>query len=272
MISRKLVGVSAASVGATAAVAVLLLGTVPGSAIAQSTSSAYGIAAQGLLPINPTPQAAAPPNADDALLEVPQPLGLGVLRISVADHFSSARAADVNLLNGAVTANVIETICDNGVGTVSILNGSVFETNLPSAPSIGDAVDVGVITIVANRQTTNGDGSLTVDGLVISVLPGGDPTALIGPRELSQLQQMGPALGIAVPENATDAQDLTTQLQELNPDKAVPHVNGSPAAEIIVASATCAARVALDEPEAPDDEAPEAPTPDVVETRLPVTH
>lgn len=275
MISRKLAGVSAASVGAATAAAALLLGTVSGSATAQPgpSASAYGIAAEGAVPVSPTPQAISPPQADNALLEVPQPLGLGALTISVADYSSSATAADLDLINSAVTAEVIETTCDNGVGAVSILNGNVAGSALPSSPGIGENVDGGLISLVANRQTTNGDGTLTVDGLVVSVLPGGDPTALVGPRELSQFQRIAPALGIAAPEEATDVQDLFGQLQELNPDMNIPLAT-SALQEIVISSATCSAAPVIDEPVVPGPgEVPaEAPEPETVETQLPVTH
>ena len=62
MNSRKLAGVSAASVGAATAVAALLLGTLSGSAGEEPTASAFGLAARGLLPIDPTPKVEAPPD------------------------------------------------------------------------------------------------------------------------------------------------------------------------------------------------------------------
>ncbi|MGH3908494.1 MAG: hypothetical protein ACRDTE_30555, partial [Pseudonocardiaceae bacterium] len=251
------------------------LGTVSGSATTQPgpSASAYGIAATGAVPVSPAPQAISPPEADGALLEVPQPLGLGALTVSVADYSSSAKAADLDLINGAVTADVIETTCDNGVGAVSILNGNVAGSALPSSPGIGENVDGGLISLVANRQTTNGDGTLTVDGLVISLLPGGDPTALVGPRELSQFQSIASALGIASPREATDVQDLFGQLQELNPNMDIP-LAGSALQEIVISSATCSTAPVPDEPVVPgqDDVPADAPQPETVETRLPVTH
>lgn len=275
MISRKLAGVSAASVGAATAATALLLGTLSGSATTQPgpSASAYGIAARGAVPVSPTPQSISPPEAEDALLEVPQPLGLGALTVSVGDYLSSAKAADLDLVNGAVTAGVIETTCDNGVGAVSILNGNVAGSPLPSSPGIGENVDGGLIGVVANRQTTNADGTLTVDGLVVSVLPGGDPTALVGPRELSQFRSIASALGIAAPQEAADVQDLFGQLQELNPNMDIP-LAGSALQEIVISSATCSSAPVVEEPVVPgEDEVPaEAPQPETVETRLPVTH
>ena len=62
MNSRKLAGASAASVGAATAVVALLLGTVSGNAGEDTTASAFGIAADGLLDIDPTPYVDAPPD------------------------------------------------------------------------------------------------------------------------------------------------------------------------------------------------------------------
>ena len=76
--SRKLAGASAASVGAATAVAALLLGTMSGSAGEEPTASAFGIAADGLLPIAPTPKVEAPPDERKALLEVPGPDAHGI--------------------------------------------------------------------------------------------------------------------------------------------------------------------------------------------------
>lgn len=277
MISRKLAGVSAASVGAATAAAALLLGTMSGSATVQSTASAsaFGISARGAVPISPTPQAISPPSADGRLLQVPPPLGLGALTVSVGDYLSSAKAADLDLVNGVVKAGVVEAICDNGVGKVSILSGNVAGSALPSSPGVGENVDGGLIGVVANRQTTNADGTLTVDGLVISVLPGGNPAAAVSPRELSQLRTMAPVLGITVPEAATDVQDLFGRLQQLNPDMSLP-LAGTALQEIVISSATCAGAPAPQQPGGPGaNEVPpqvEAPQPGTVQTRLPVTH
>ena len=98
--SRKLAGASAASVGAATAVAALLLGTLSGSAGEQPTASAFGLAADGLLPIAPTPKVEAPPDDRKALLEVPGPDGKGgiyvaLLKVEAEKFRSKATAVDV---------------------------------------------------------------------------------------------------------------------------------------------------------------------------------
>ncbi|MGH3906384.1 MAG: choice-of-anchor P family protein [Pseudonocardiaceae bacterium] len=280
MISRKIAGASAAGIGAATAVAALLLGTVSGSA-AEPTASAYGLSAEGLVPIAPTPQVEAPPDGQDALLEVPSPLGVGVLKVKAAGHTSSATAVDLNIAD-LIKAKVIEASCDNGAGDASILGGTVAGSDLPSAPAVGEGLDLSpVASITTNRQTNNDDGTLTVDALVVEVLPGGQSGVPIDPGQLDQLRGLAPNLNVPTMEQLQAAQaptaeqaptapavptvdDLLAQLQALNPGLAIPTADGDALLEVVVSSATCGAE------EAPPTK--EAPKPKPVETQLPVTH
>ncbi|MFN2494549.1 MAG: hypothetical protein ABR608_01375 [Pseudonocardiaceae bacterium] len=281
MISRKLAGASAVSLGAATAVAALLLGTVSGSAADAPPASAYGIAAQGLLPIAPTPKVVAPPDGSDALLELPSPLGVGVLKVKAAGLTSAATAVDLDILD-TIKARIIEATCDSGVGNVSILNGEIAGTALPSDPGIGEGLDLSPLaTVEVNRQTENEDGTLTVDALVVKVLPGGQLGDLaITPDTLDQLRNIAPNLKVpsmeqlqtaqpqaeqpsATPPAAPTLDDLLAQLRELNPGLELPTGEGDALLEIVISSATCG----------PGKEGPtEAPTPKPVETKLPVTH
>ena len=284
MISRKLAGVGAVSVGATTAVAALLLGTVPGSATDDPPSSAYGLAAQGLLPIAPTPTVVAPPDGSDALIELPSPLGVGVLKVEAAGLTSAATAVDLNIAD-AITARIIEATCDSGVGNVSILSGEIAGTALPSDPGVGEGLDVSpLLTVEVNRQTENEDGTLTVDALVVRLLPGGQlPDLAITPEALDQLRTIVPGLQVPSMEqlqagpdaqaeqsptaqpSAPTLEDLLDQLAELNPGLELPTEEGDALLEVVISSATCGA--------AKEGPGPiEAPKPEPVETKLPVTH
>ncbi|MGH3916371.1 MAG: hypothetical protein ACRDTC_23625, partial [Pseudonocardiaceae bacterium] len=137
MISRKLAGAGAAGIGAATAVAALLLGTVSGSAADEPTASAYGLSAEGLLPIDPTPQVQSPPDGEEALVELPSPLGVGVLKVTAAGNTSSATAVDLDIAD-LLQAQIIEATCDDGVGDVSILGGDLAGTALPSDPGVGE--------------------------------------------------------------------------------------------------------------------------------------
>lgn len=282
MISRKIAGASAAGIGAATAVAALLLGTMSGSAAAEPTASAYGLAATGLLPIAPTPKVEAPPDGKNALLELPSPLGVGVLKVQAADHTSSATAVDLNIAD-LIKAQVIKASCDNGTGDASILGGTVAGSSLPENPAIGQGLDLSPIaSIKTNRQTTNDDGTLTVDALVVSVLPGGSGTAPLTSGNLDQLRGLVPNLNVptleqlqtpsvpavpgapAVPAVPT-VDDLIAKIKQLNPNLQLPTAGGGPLLEVVISSATCGAAEEGKQPT-------QAPTPKPVQTQLPVTH
>lgn len=282
MISRKIAGASAAGIGAATAVAALLLGTVSGSAADEPSASAYGLAATGLLPIAPTPQVEAPPDGKNALLELPSPLGVGVLKVQAADHTSSATAVDLNIAD-LIKAQVIKASCDNGAGDASILGGTVAGSALPESPAIGQGLDLSPIaSIKTNRQTTNDDGTLTVDALVVSVLPGGQGGLPLTSDNLDQLRNLVPNLNVptleqlqapsvpsvpgapAVPAVPT-VNDLIAKIKELNPNLQLPAAGGGPLLEVVISSATCGAAEEVKPPA-------EAPTPKPVQTQLPVTH
>ncbi|HEX2300743.1 MAG TPA: choice-of-anchor P family protein [Pseudonocardiaceae bacterium] len=287
MISRKIAGASAAGIGAATAVAALLLGTVSGSAADEPTASAYGLAAEGLLPIAPTPQVEAPPDGTNALLELPSPLGVGVLKVQAAGHTSDATAVDLNIAD-LIKAEVIKASCDNGSGDASILGGTVAGSALPEAPAVGEGLDLSPIaSIKTNRQTNNDDGTLTVDALVVSVLPGSQGGAPLSAADLDQLRKLLPNLNVptmeqlqapavpsvpgvpavpgapAVPAVPT-VDDLLKRIQELNPNLQLPGAGSGPLLEVVISSATCGAPA----PTKPT----EAPKPKPVETQLPVTH
>lgn len=285
MNSRKLAGAGAAGVGAATAVAALLLGTVSGSAADEPTASAYGLAAEGLVPIEPTPQVQAPPDGTDALIDLPSPLGVGVLKVRAAGQSSSATAVDLDIAD-LLKAQIIEATCDNGVGDVSILGGDLGGTALPSDPGVGEGLDLSPIaSVVFNGQSHHDDGTLTVEGLRISVLPGGQlPDLAITSDNLDQLRNLAPDLEVPTmeqlqsesastqtPEEQAPAQpavptldELLDQLGELNPGLKVPTADGDALLEIVISSATCGAQA-----EVPPTEAPK---PKPVETQLPVTH
>lgn len=312
MNSRKLAGASAASVGAATAVVALLLGTVSGNADEDKDirSSAFGVAADGLLDIDPTPYVDAPPDDSEALLEVPgddsEDLNIALLKVRAQDFRSSATAVDVNILG--IEAELIEAKCENGEGDSSILGGdSGNGTSLPSDPFEGQELDLSpVLSIEFNRQERDGD-KLTVDALVVKLLPGDNLGAVLQQKDLDLLKKVAPQ-NLKVPatmqevksdspqapgtpanpsEPGTPANpsqpgtpanpaesgpatlgDLAKKLQSLNPNL-VPKADGDDDAllEIIVSSASCR------EDRKKDDEKPgEAPKPKPVEADLPVTH
>ena len=299
MNSRKLAGASAASVGAATAVVALLLGTVSGNAEEDTKSSAYGIEIVDI--IDPTPFVDAPPDDSEALLEVPGDdsdlLSVALLKVKAQDFRSSATAVDVNILG--IEAELIEAKCENGEGDSSIIGGvSDNGTSLPGDPFEGQELDLSpILSIEFNRQDRDGD-KLTVDALVVKLLPGDNLGAVLQQKDLDLLKKVAPQ-NLKVPATMDEVKsdsppapgtpadpaqpgapadpaqpgpatigDLAKKLQSLNPNL-VPKADGDDDAllEIIVSSASCR------EEDKKDDKKPdEAPKPKPVEADLPVTH
>ncbi|MGH3874614.1 MAG: hypothetical protein ACRDSR_24450 [Pseudonocardiaceae bacterium] len=285
MNSRKLAGVSAASVGAATAVVALLLGTVSGNAgEGDPRASAFGLASDGLLPIDPTPYVEAPPDDRKTLLEVPGPdddlIHIALLKVEAEAFRSKATAVDVDLLG--ISADLIEARCDHGRGDSSILGGEGDGNGrvLPSNPATGQELDLSpILRIEFNRQHRDRD-RLTVDALVVSLLPGDNAGLAIADKDLLDLKKVAPNLNVPTSVDQMQQQrassssqqpapgpvtvaDLASQLLSLN--KSLTPKQGSGALlEIVVSSASCADERKKEEPPAP------APKP--VEADLPVTH
>ena len=281
MNSRKLAGASAASVGAATAVAALLLGTLSGSAGEESTASAFGIAAKGLLPIAPTPRVEAPPDGHKALLEVPGPdtKGIYVALLKVeAEHFrSKATAVKVDILG--VRLKVIEATCENGHGSSSIIK---LDDGDKSSPYAGQEINLSpVVKVEFNRQHRDHD-ELTVDAAVISLLPGDRRSQLLTPKDLSLFQSLtskqlkvptmeqvkeAHAKSAAPAGSAPTVTDLVTSLKTLNPSLVTPMGGHDALEEIVISSASC-----REKREKHQERKEEAPPPKPVEAHLPVTH
>lgn len=292
MNSRKLAGASAASVGAATAVVALLLGTVSGNAgEGDPRSSAYGISSEGLLPIDPTPYVEAPPDDRKALLEVPGPdeelLHVALLKVEAEAFKSKATAVDVDVLG--ISIDLIEARCDHGKGDSSILGGKGNGNGkvLPSNPATGQELDLSpILKIEFNRQHRDGD-KLTVDALVVSLLPGDHATKAVTEKDLTDLRGLAPNLKVPTmqeleaertksappqqqqsPQQASPAPtvaDLADKLKSLNPNL-VPKGDGDALLEIVVSSASCS------DERKKEDRKEDAPKPKPVEADLPVTH
>ncbi|WP_219415525.1 choice-of-anchor P family protein [Pseudonocardia nigra] len=178
MNTKKLAG--AAFVAATAATALLLGST---AAVAQEPGPenwAFGIAAAGALTIDPLPWVKAPAGeqAQDQLLGIGDVLGrheddlaLGVLTAEVRDNLSETSVTELNLLE-LLRADVVRTYCEDGEGGLQIIRGSILGQQLPEDPVPGQVLDLSpLLRLTLNDQTRHEDGSLTVTGIELSVLP-----------------------------------------------------------------------------------------------------
>jgi hypothetical protein len=277
--SRKLAGASAASVGAATAVAALLLGTLSGSAGEDNTASAFGIAAEGLIPIAPTPFVEAPPDERKALLEVPGPNAHGIyialLKVEAEHHRSKATAVKVDILG--LKLKVLEATCENGHGDSSIIK---TDDGDKSSPYAGQVLDLSpVVKVEFNRQHRDHD-KLTVDAAVISLLPGDRHGRTISDKDLALFQSLAskqlkvPTMAqvneahakSATPGGAPVVSDLLSSLKVLNPSLAAKGDHDA-LEEIVISSASC-----RKEEEKRHEQKEEAPPPKPVEAHLPVTH
>jgi hypothetical protein len=221
--SRKLAGASAASVGAATAVAALLLGTLSGFAgeepssrneirstfggvvepvncddancggsvpFRSATASAFGIAAEGLVPISPTPYVQAPPDGHRALLEVPGPqrdgLFIGLLRVEAERYRAKAQAVNLDVLG--LKLRLIEAYCDHGHGGSSIIgrNGE------PLPYSEGGSLNLSPLVRVDFDRHHRDHDKLTVDAAVVTLLPGDRRGMVITPKDLGLFQSLAP--------------------------------------------------------------------------------
>jgi hypothetical protein len=277
--SRKLAGASAASVGAATAVAALLLGTLSGSAGEEPTASAFGIAAEGLLPIAPTPKVEAPPDERKALLEVPGPdshgLYVAVLKVEAEKFRSKATAVKVDILG--IKLKVLEAKCEDGHGDSAIIK---TDDGGGSSP-VGQELNLSpILKVEFNRQHHNRD-KLTVDAAVISLLPVDKRNAVLSAKDLNlfqniasnkykvptmaQVQDAHTKSGAPAGSPAT-VTDLLSSLKVLNPNLVSPAAGHGALEEIVISSASCREH---HENRPPKEE---APPPKPVEAHLPVTH
>lgn len=278
--SRKLAGASAASVGAATAVAALLLGTLSGSAGEEPTASAFGIAADGLLPIAPTPKVEAPPDERKALLEVPGPDSRGIyvalLKVEAEKFHSRATAVKVDILG--IKLKVLEATCENGHGDSSIIK---TDDGGKSSSPIGQEINLSpILKIEFNRQHRDHD-ELTVDAAVISLLPSDKRNAVLSAKDLNLFQTVaGNKYKVPTMAQVQDAHtksgapagtpalvtDLVSSLKVLNPSLVTPTGGHGALEEIVISSASCREQ---HENRPPKEE---APPPKPVEAHLPVTH
>jgi hypothetical protein len=211
--TKKLAG--AAAVGAVTAVTTLLLGATP--AFAQDSDSkgdsAFALSASGVLDINPiSPVKSADGKlVHDELLSIGDVAGeyeddisLGLLTSEAEAHRSETAVKEVNLLN-IVRADLIRTWCDNGEGGLQIINGTVLGQKLPDTSVPGKDIDVSpLVKVSLNNQKRNTDGSLSVTGIKVTVLPApevADPNEKLDSAEKAALPVLGDLLGKELPVN-----------------------------------------------------------------------
>jgi hypothetical protein len=225
-------------------------------------ASAFGMGASGTVPIEPEPSVVS---NDGALVQKSlsrTALGTGVFTVLAQQGRAEASVANLNLA-GLVRADTVRTWCADGSGGLEIVDGAVLGAPLPRNPIGNDTVSVSpLVKVELNHQIAHDDGTLTVEGLSVTVLPGAPaPSRLLTTPEKAALPGLD-ALGVHVPAAATTVADVLA---------AVP----SAGQEIVIGSVTCGRipeqQQAQEEPEQSDDAPPAAPKPHIVTAHLPVT-
>lgn len=299
MRNKKIVGA-----GATVAVgAALLFGASPAFADDEESfvDSAYAISASGLLDIDPLPAGVESVDGEPVSKEV---LGLGertsdaeadgifvgVLNASAQAGRSEASVARVELLN-ILRADLIRTHCEDAdpdLSGLQIVNGTLLGQPLPETPVPNTEINLSPLaTVVFNDQVRNADGSLTVTGVELKVLPGrGDAiNETLDADDRAALPVLGDALGVDLGTDLLTENDVVAELTGalgVDLDEALQTVT--------IGVATCTELVDdgkddedygdkgddgsdddADESDESDDDDTEAPAPTVVEASLPVT-
>ena len=222
MNTKKFAGVAAA--GAVSAVTTLLLGATP--AFAQEDSStdyAFALEASGVLDINPISfvESADGKLVSDELLSIGDVAGeyeddisFGLLTAEAESHRAETVVKEVNILN-LLRADVIRTWCDNGEGGLQIINGTILGQELPDTSVPGEEIDLSpLVKLSLNDQVRHSDGSLTVTGIKLQVLPGAESNSdeQLSAEEKAALPVLGELLGKPLGDGANSVRDVLDQL------------------------------------------------------------
>jgi len=220
--TKKFAGVAAA--GAVSAVTTLLLGATP--AFAQEDSStdyAFALEASGVLDINPISfvESADGKLVSDELLSIGDVAGeyeddisFGLLTAEAESHRAETVVKEVNILN-LLRADVIRTWCDNGEGGLQIVNGTILGQEIPDTSVPGEEIDLSpLVKLSLNDQVRHSDGSLTVTGIKLQVLPGAESNSdeQLSAEEKAALPVLGELLGKPLGDGANSVRDVLDQL------------------------------------------------------------
>jgi hypothetical protein len=225
--TKKLAGAAAA--GAVSAVTTLILGATPALAQDSSTDYAYALEVGGLLDIDPVSLVESKDGSlvSDELLSIGDVAGdyeddisFGLLTAEAESHRAETSVKEVNLLN-ILRADLIRTWCDNGDGGLQIVNGSVLGHDLPDTSVPGKDLDISpLVKLSLNDQVRHSDGSLTVTGISLKVLPGAETNRdeQLSNEEKAALPLLGGVLGATLDDTASTVGEVADKLSALGLD------------------------------------------------------
>ena len=186
----------AAKVAASMSLAAGILAAAAGPAAAASPNQSDAAAATGLISASPLALATFPGTSP---VSVANANIVGLLSTGVVTDTADAVSASSTIANVSATLSALSTLSATSVGsscsfdtdtgtvsgTTTIAGGNVATTGLPGitlaanpAPNTNVSVP-GIASITLNRQTTAGDGTLTVDAIFVTLL-GSTQTLTIG--------------------------------------------------------------------------------------------
>ena len=234
---------SAAAVGAVTAVTTLLLGATPALADEPKGDSAFALSASGLLDINPISSVKSTNGqlVHDELLSIGDVAGeyeddisFGLLTSEAEAHRAETVVKEVNLLN-LLRADLIRTWCKDGKGGLQIVNGTILGQKIPDTSVPGKDIDVSpLVKLSLNNQKRGTDGSLSVTGIKLTVLPApevADKEEKLSTQEKAALPIIGDLLGKDLPVNTDTVGGLVGELGGL--------ATGGDLQTITIGNATC---------------------------------
>jgi hypothetical protein len=175
--------VPATAVPATAVPATAVPATAAPAGGDPGASSAYGIAAEGLVPIPPTPEVTSESRPfTRSVVSIPgNPfVRLSVLRTRAVSGHAEASVVDLKIAKAAIspdavlTAKLISARCDDGLGLSRLVDVRLAGRAIQAGASPNSRVTVpvagvGGVQVTVNKQVRNPDGSITVTGLELAV-------------------------------------------------------------------------------------------------------
>ncbi|GAA2087873.1 choice-of-anchor P family protein [Actinomadura alba] len=155
----------------------LAVGTPAAHASTGAASSAYGIAASGLVSLPPTPAVASsgqPARASIVDLPANPLLKASVLSTTAAPGRARASVADLRSGKLGLSAHLITARCENGVGTSAlakvVLGGRPLKADAAPNTALTVGLDgIGGASVILNKQVRDSSGRLTVTALELSV-------------------------------------------------------------------------------------------------------
>jgi hypothetical protein len=160
-----------------------LAAVAPASATTTGGSSAFGLAATGLLSIPQTPAVSsmAAPHSK-SLLSLPNNpvVKLSILKAEAVRNRSEASVVDLRVAQAAIlrtavlSAKVITSKCVDGVGSSKLVDVKLAGHSIQAGASPNSSLTVpvqglGGVQVTINKQVRNPNGSLTVTGLELVV-------------------------------------------------------------------------------------------------------